>query len=178
MVSRVAKNPVVLPTGVDFNMVEQVLTIKGKLGQLTQAIHPLVQLQSQDKVITLTPFNDSLEANALAGTARALIQNMVHGVNQGFEIKLQLIGVGYRAKVENRQLHLTVGYSHPVILTVPESITAETPAPTEIILKGADKQVVGQFAANIRKIRPPECYKGKGIRYANESVILKEVKKK
>lgn len=178
MVSRVARIPVQIPSGVNINLLGQELVVKGKLGSLKRLIHHQVKLEENQGQIHFTPVNNTTQANALAGTMRALVNNMVVGVNQGFEKRLQLVGVGYRAKIQGNVLNLSVGYSHPVDFVLPEGITAETPTQTEIILKGADNQLLGQVAANIRKIRPPEPYKGKGIRYANEIIILKEGKKK
>lgn len=178
MVSRVARNPIQVPSGVNVSLIGQELTISGKLGELQRQIHSQVKIENVDERITFAPVNSTAQANSLAGTMRALVKNMVTGVNQGFEKKLILMGVGYRAKVQDNVLNLTVGYSHPVDFILPEGIKAETPTQTEIIIKGIDNQQVGQIAANIRSIRPPEPYKGKGIRYANEKIILKEGKKK
>lgn len=176
--SRVAKNPVQLPSGVDAQLAGRQLTIKGKQGELSRTIHDLVTIEQQENTLQLAPVNESHESNALAGTMRALVQNMVTGVSDGFQCKLLLLGVGYRAKAQGKSLNLTVGLSHPVDITMPEGVTVETPAQTEIVLKGADKQLVKQVAANIRAVRPPEPYKGKGIRYEGEEIILKEGKKK
>lgn len=178
MVSRVAKNPVVIPKGVEVNIQGKLVTIKGKLGELKQDIHPLVDVMQQDGAIVVAPNNSEIQANALAGTARALLKNMVQGVTEGFECKLTLVGVGYRAKAQGKSLNLAVGFSHPVDLTMPEGVSVDTPTQTEIVLKGANKQVVMQAAANIRAVRSPEPYKGKGIRYADEQITLKEAKKK
>ncbi len=178
MASRVAKNPVQIPAGVDVKLDGQHLVIKGKHGELSHVIHSLVNLSMEDGSLQVKLTNDEKQTNALAGTTRALVQNMVQGVSQGFERKLVLVGVGYRAQAQGKLLNLTVGKSHPVAFTMPHGITVETPAITEIVLKGADKQQVSQMAANIRAVRPPEPYKGKGIRYAGEVIILKEVKKK
>lgn len=178
MASRVAKNPVVVTAGVDVKLNGQSLTVKGKLGELHRDIHPLVKISVAENLIKFDTNEDSAAAIALAGTMRALTHNMVHGVSQGFERKLVLIGVGYRAKASGKMLNLTVGFSHPVDMEMPAGVTVDTPSPTEIVLKGADKQLVSQIAANIRDVRPPEPYKGKGIRYVDEQVSLKEVKKK
>jgi large subunit ribosomal protein L6 len=178
MASRVAKNPVNIPAGVDVKLDGQHLVIKGKHGQLNQVIHSLVNLLVEKDSLQVQAANEEKQSNALAGTMRALVQNMVLGVSQGFQRKLILVGVGYRAQAQGKQLNLTVGKSHPVAFTMPEGITVETPTATEILLKGADKQLVCQMAANIRAVRSPEPYKGKGIRYADEVIILKEVKKK
>lgn len=175
--SRVAKAPVAIPSGVDVKYADQVLTIKGSKGTLTQAIHTDVELAQADNELTFAPANDK-DAWAMAGTMRALVNNMVTGVTEGFEKKLQLVGVGYRAKSQGNKLDLSLGFSHPVVYEVPKDITVETPSNTEIVLKGADKQVLGQVAAEIRSFRPPEPYKGKGVRYADERIIRKEAKKK
>lgn len=178
MVSRVAKNPVTVPSGVDVKLVGQEVTVKGKLGELHQVVHPAVAVSYQDNEVRLAAIDSDIKSNALAGTMRALINNMVKGVSQGFERKLVLVGVGYRAKAQGDSLDLTLGYSHPVVMKMPKGISIDTPSNTEIILKGADKQQLSQVAANIRKKRPPEPYKGKGIRYSDEVIILKEGKKK
>lgn len=179
MVSRIAKNPIKIPTGVEVNINGQQVMVKGKLGTLTQMVHDAVKVSktnSEPQMILVA--NNSPELNALTGTTRAVLANMVHGVNTGFQRKLVMVGIGYRARAEGNRLNLTVGLSHTVSIEMPEVIMVETPSQTEIIVKGTDKQKVSQVAANIRKIRPPEPYKGKGIRYDNEQVILKEVKKK
>lgn len=178
MVSRVAKHPVEIPAGVEAKVEGQVVSIKGKLGALKQMIHPNVKVTFADKAISFVPVNELAESNALAGTSRALVNNMVKGVVQGFERKLVLVGVGYRAKAQGKVLNLTVGMSHPVNINMPEGITVETPSQTEITVKGANRELVCQVAANIRDVRPPEPYKGKGIRYLDERIELKEAKKK
>lgn len=178
MASRVAKNPVQIPDGVEVKLAGQDLTVKGKLGELKRSIHPFVVIKQEDKALLLSAANDATESNAMAGTMRALVNNMVTGVSVGFEKKLQLVGVGYRAKAQGKKLNLTLGFSHPVDLEMPEGITAETPSNTEIVIKGADKQRVCQMASDIRELRPPEPYKGKGIRYEGEHIIKKETKKK
>ena len=175
--SRVAKAPVAIPSGVEVKFANNVLTIKGSKGELTQAIHTDVDLTQGDNELTFAPANDS-EAWAMAGTMRSLVNNMVTGVTDGFEKKLQLVGVGYRAKAQGNKLDLSLGFSHPVVYEVPKEISVETPSNTEIVLKGANKQVLGQVAAEIRSFRPPEPYKGKGVRYADERIIRKEAKKK
>lgn len=178
MVSRVAKHPISVPAGVEVKLDGQLVSVKGKLGALKQMIDAEVKVKYADNTFTFAPVNDLLESNALAGTSRALVNNMVKGVTQGFERKLVLVGVGYRAKAQGKVLNLAVGMSHPVNITMPEGIAVDTPSQTEIIIKGADKALVCQVAANIRDVRPPEPYKGKGIRYDNEQIILKEAKKK
>jgi large subunit ribosomal protein L6 len=176
--SRIAKQPVTIPASVDVTENGQQLTVKGPNGTLQHSIHTLVELKRDDGVLNFSPRDDSKAANALAGTTRALVSNLVIGVSDGFEKKLELVGVGYRAQAKGKVLNLTLGFSHPVEYQLPESVTVETPSQTEIVLKGADKQVVGQVAAEIRAFRPPEPYKGKGVRYADEIVVRKEAKKK
>jgi len=176
--SRVAKAPVSLPKGVKVSLDNQWVKIKGSQGELTHKIHNSVECQLNDNVLSFSPRNASSEANALAGTTRAVINNMVQGVDQGFEKKLLLVGVGYRAQLKGKSLGLTLGFSHPVDFPIPEGITIQVPSPTEIIVKGIDKQKVGQVATNIREYRAPEPYKGKGVRYADETISLKETKKK
>ncbi|MBW5802536.1 50S ribosomal protein L6 [Coxiella endosymbiont of Ornithodoros amblus] len=178
MVSRVAKNPIKIPTGIEVSVAGQQITVKGEFGMLTRVIHRAVKVIKTDTELQTISVNDSPGSNALAGTTRAVLANMVQGVHTGFQRKLVMVGVGYRAKAEGKKLNLMVGLSHLVNIEMPEGITVETPSQTEIIVKGADKQQVSQIAANIREIRPPEPYKGKGIRYDNERVILKEAKKK
>jgi large subunit ribosomal protein L6 len=176
--SRVAKNPVILPKGVDVALDGNMVTVKGSKGTLSVAVHDSVQVTREDNVLRFAPRTAETGANAQAGTARVLVGNMVAGVSQGFERKLQLVGVGYRAVAKGSTLSLTLGFSHPVEYPLPAGITAETPTQTDIVLKGADKQLLGQVAAEIRSYRPPEPYKGKGIRYADENVRRKEAKKK
>ncbi len=175
--SRIANNPVELPSGVEFSMAGNVVTIKGSKGQLQHNLHPLVSVSQEGNQLKTGKNDDSKSANAMAGTTRALLQNIVTGVSVGFERKLTIIGVGYRAQVQGKVLDLTLGFSHPVKFKIPEGISIETPSQTEIVIKGIDKQLVGQVAANIRAFRPPEPYKGKGIRYADENVVRKEAKK-
>jgi large subunit ribosomal protein L6 len=175
--SRVANNPVELPTGVEFSIAENTVTIKGSKGQLQHNVHPLVRVSQDGSQLRTATNDDSKSANALAGTTRALLQNIVTGVSAGFERKLTIIGVGYRAQVQGKVLDLTLGFSHPVKFEIPEGITIETPSQTEIVIKGIDKQQVGQVAADIRAYRPPEPYKGKGVRYSDEHVVRKEAKK-
>lgn len=176
--SRVAKNPVAIPAGVTVDYKGTTLAIKGSKGELKQEIHPAVDVNVVDNNITFTPRDGFEGSNALAGTMRAVVNNMVTGVSKGFERKLQLVGIGYRAKATGKVLDLTLGYSHPVNYEMPEGITVETPSNTEIIIRGFDKQVVGQVAANIRAYRKPEPYKGKGVKYADEIIRRKEAKKK
>jgi len=176
--SRVANNPVSLPSGVEVKLDGQALAVKGGKGSLELAVHNLVEVQLGDGVITFAARNSSKESRAMSGTIRSLVSNMVTGVNEGFEKKLQLNGVGYRAKATGKTLNLTLGFSHPVDYDLPEGIVAETPSQTEIVIKGIDKQAVGQVAAEIGAFRPPEPYKGKGVRYADEHVRRKEAKKK
>jgi large subunit ribosomal protein L6 len=178
MVSRVAKNPVDIPSGVEVRLVGQTISVKGKNGELHQVVHPAVNAMIEDNKVKIAPADEARESNALAGTMRSLINNMVMGVSEGFVKKLVMVGVGYRAKVQGKKLNLSVGFSHPVDIEMPEGITVEVPSNTEIVLKGANKQQVAQLAANIRRIRPPEPYKGKGIRYDGEHISLKEGKKK
>jgi large subunit ribosomal protein L6 len=176
--SRVAKNPISVPAGVDVNLAGRALTLKGPQGTLTQNLHELVSVQHADGQLKIAPVNDSTSANALAGTTRAILANMVQGVSKGFERKLMLVGVGYRAQAQGDKLSLSLGFSHPVEHVMPAGVKCETPTQTEILLKGADKQKIGQVAADVRAYRPPEPYKGKGVRYADEVVSLKETKKK
>lgn len=178
--SRVAKQPITLPSGVEATLNGQLLTIKGSKGSVQQEIHFAVNLEKEGNVIKLSPKQegDLKAADAIAGTTRALLYNMVIGVTQGFERKLTLVGVGYRAQAQDNVLSLSLGFSHPVKYTVPKGITVETPSLTEVVVKGIDKQAVGQVAADIRAFRPPEPYKGKGVRYSDEKIHLKEGKKK
>jgi len=176
--SRVGKMPIAVPKGVDVAITAESITVKGANGTLSRPMHGLVKLSQDAGVVKVEPANDSAEANAMSGTMRALLANMVNGVGKGFEKKLNLVGVGFRAQAQGQTLNLQVGFSHPVSKEMPAGIKVECPAQTEIIIKGADRQVVGQIAAEVRAIRPPEPYKGKGIRYANERVTLKETKKK
>ncbi|MEM6998615.1 MAG: 50S ribosomal protein L6 [Pseudomonadota bacterium] len=175
--SRIANNPVSIPSGVDVNISGNLITVKGSKGELTHEIHPLVTVQQEENELKTTISSNSKMAKALSGTTRALIQNIVTGVSEGYEKKLEIVGVGYRAAVSGKKLNLSLGFSHPVEFPIPEGITIETPSQTEIVIKGSDKQQVGQLAANIRAYRSPEPYKGKGVRYADERVIRKEAKK-
>ncbi len=176
--SRVAKAPVVVPAGVEVKINGQVITIKGKNGELSRTINNAVEVKLDGNVLTFAPRDGFADAWAQAGTARALVNSMVIGVTEGFTKKLQLVGVGYRAAVKGSAVNLSLGFSHPVEHQLPAGITAECPTQTEIVLKGADKQIVGQVAADLRAYRRPEPYKGKGVRYADEVVRTKEAKKK
>jgi large subunit ribosomal protein L6 len=176
--SRVGKMPIAVPKGVEVQIKEDQITVKGANGTLVRSMHALVAVTMDGDQLRIAPANDSTEANAMSGTMRALVNNMVNGVSKGFEKKLQLVGVGFRAQAQGTKLNLQIGFSHPVAKEMPAGIKVETPTQTEILIKGADRQVVGQVAAEVRAIRPPEPYKGKGIRYADERVVLKETKKK
>jgi len=176
--SRVANAPVELPKGVEFRQVGNVVTLKGGNGELSLELNPEVELQQEENVLTLKARSGSRFSTAIAGTMRALLANMAKGVSEGFEKKLELKGVGYRAQAQGKNLNLSLGFSHPVVYEAPEGISIETPSQTEIVVRGADKQRVGQAAAEIRGFRPPEPYKGKGVRYSDERVQLKEAKKK
>jgi len=176
--SRVGKMPVAVPQGVDVAIKDDQISVKGKGGTLSLTQNALVKVSNEGGKLTFVAADESREANAMSGTMRQLVNNMVVGVTKGFEKKLNLVGVGYRAAAQGNKLNLTVGYSHPVNIEMPAGITVATPLPTEIVVKGADRQRVGQLAAEIRAVRPPEPYKGKGIRYADEKVVIKETKKK
>jgi len=176
--SRIAKRPVELPSGVEFQQSGTAVTIKGGKGSLSMDLNSEVEISQDEGVLTVAPRSGSKFATAVAGTTRALLANMVTGVTDGFERKLELVGVGYRAQAQGNKLNLTLGFSHPVEYAVPEGISIETPSQTEVVVKGTDKQKVGQVAAEIRRYRPPEPYKGKGVRYSDERVMLKEAKKK
>ena len=176
--SRVGKMPVTIPAGVDVSIKDDQISVKGAGGSLSLAQNALVKVSNNEGKLSFEPVNDSREANAMSGTVRQLVNNMVLGVSKGFEKKLTLIGVGFKAAASGAKLNLSVGYSHPVNFEMPAGITVATPTPTEIVIKGANRQVVGQLAAEIRAVRPPEPYKGKGIRYADEKVVIKETKKK
>ena len=169
--------PIEIPSGVQISLSNQHISVKGSKGSLDHTIHPLVEVSQEDNQLVFKPREDQMGAVAQTGTARALLRNMLMGVSQGFERKLELVGVGYRAQAQGKVLNLTLGFSHPVNYEVPEGITIETPSQTEVLVKGIDKQKVGQVAAEIRGYRPPEPYKGKGVRYANEHVAMKEGKK-
>tara|TARA_R110002049_G_scaffold78720_4_gene200367 strand:- start:2481 stop:3014 length:534 start_codon:yes stop_codon:yes gene_type:complete len=176
--SRIAKEPVVLPKGVEFKQDGNVVTLKGGKGSLSLELNNEVEISQEENSLQIKPRSGSRFSTAISGTMRALLANMAHGVSEGFERKLELVGVGYRAQAQGNKLNLTLGFSHPVVHEVPEGITIETPSQTEILIKGADKQRVGQVAAEIRRYRPPEPYKGKGVRYSDERVVIKEAKKK
>jgi large subunit ribosomal protein L6 len=176
--SRIAKNPIPIPKGVQATLGENEITVKGGKGTLTTRLHPLVEVEVTDGVITIGYDRNDRQKNALAGTTRANIANMVTGVSAGYERKLTMVGVGYRAQAKGQTVSLSLGFSHPVEFTAPPGITIETPSQTEIVIKGCDRQQVGQVAANIRAYRPPEPYKGKGVRYADEQIVKKEAKKK
>ena len=176
--SRVGKMPVAVPQGVDVAIKDDQISVKGAGGTLLLAQNALVKVANEGGKLTFTAANESREANAMSGTLRQLVNNMVQGVSKGFEKKLTLVGVGFRAAAQGNKLNLSIGFSHPVNIEMPAGITVATPAPTEIVVKGADRQRVGQIAAEIRAVRPPEPYKGKGIRYADEKVVIKETKKK
>ncbi len=176
--SRVGKMPITVPQGVDVQISADQITVKGANGSLSRPTSPLVTLSRDGAVLNLAPANDSTQADAMSGTIRALINNMVNGVSKGFEKKLNLVGVGFRAQAAGGKLNLQVGFSHPVVVEMPAGVTVACATQTEILIKGADRQAVGQVAAEVRAIRPPEPYKGKGIRYADERVVLKETKKK
>ncbi len=177
--SRIARKPLNVPSGVEFKQQGNLITIKGPKGQFEYTVHKLVAVAVDGNVVLVAPKeNHEKEAKAMVGTTRVLLENFVHGVHQGFEKKLELRGVGYRAKVQGKTLEMTLGHSHPIKYPIPEGITIESPSNTEVVVKGACKQQVGQIAAEIRSKRPPEPYKGKGVRYANEHISLKETKKK
>jgi len=176
--SRIAKYPVNVPAGVEVSLATEQIAIKGPLGTLTQALSANVVVARDGDKLTFAAANDSQQANAMSGTLRALVSNMVLGVTTGFVRKLNLVGVGYRAQAQGDAVNLTLGFSHPVVHKLPKGVKAETPTQTEIVLKGTDKQQVGQVAAEIRAYRPPEPYKGKGVRYSDEKITLKETKKK
>lgn len=176
--SRVAKAPINVPSGVTVTQSGQAVSVKGSKGELSMQVNDLVAVSFEDNVLTFEPKGEGQQGWAQAGTARAIVNNMVKGVSEGFEKKLQLIGVGYRAQVQGSNINLTLGFSHPVVYNLPQGVTAEAPSNTELVLKSADKQLLGQVAAEIRAYRKPEPYKGKGVRYADEYVRRKEAKKK
>ena len=176
--SRVGKMPIALPQGVDVQVSAERISVKGSLGTLVRPVNALVAVKNEGGKLLFTPANESVAADAMSGTMRALVANMVNGVSKGFEKKLSLVGVGYRAAAAGNKLNLQIGFSHPVAKDMPAGIKVECPTQTEIVIKGSDRQVVGQIAAEVRAIRPPEPYKGKGIRYVGEKVTIKETKKK
>lgn len=176
--SRVAKMPLPIPQGVDVALSGEEIKVKGAAGTMSRTISGLVSIRNEDGKLLFAPADESVEADAMSGTTRALVANMVNGVSKGFEKKLTLVGVGFRAQATGNKLNLQIGFSHPVAKDMPEGVQVACPTQTEIVIKGADRQVVGQVAAEIRAIRPPEPYKGKGIRYADEKVTIKETKKK
>ena len=176
--SRVAKKPIGIPAGVEVSISGQDVAVKGGKGKLQLTLHPSVGIQQQQSELQLVPRTERSEHRAMAGTMRALVSNMVTGVSKGFERRLQLVGVGYRVQTQGNSVNLSLGFSHPVVFQVPPGVTVESPSQTEIVVKGVDKQQVGEVAAKIRAYRPPEPYKGKGVRYADETIVLKEAKKK
>ena len=176
--SRVGKMPIAVPKGVDVSVSAEQISVKGSLGTLVRPVNELVTIANDAGTLKFAPANETAEADAMSGTMRALVANMVDGVSKGFEKKLNLVGVGFRAAAQGAKLNLQIGFSHPVVKDMPAGITVTCPTQTEIVIKGADRQVVGQIAAEVRAIRPPEPYKGKGIRYADERVVMKETKKK
>ena len=176
--SRVGKNPIVVPKGAEINVSAESIGVKGPLGTLSERSHPLVKVVQSDGQLTFEAQGESREANAMSGTMRALVANMVTGVTKGFEKRLALVGVGYRAQAAGDKLNLSLGFSHPVVHQMPPGVKCETPTQTEIVIKGASRQQVGQVAAEVRAYRSPEPYKGKGVRYVGEKVVIKETKKK
>jgi large subunit ribosomal protein L6 len=176
--SRIGKNPVALPEKVEANVANDMLTVKGPLGTLKQPLSPDVKVKVDGGKLVFEVANETQQANAMSGTLRAIAANMVHGVKQGFEKKLTLVGVGYKAQVQGTKLNLNLGFSHPIVHVLPEGVKAATPTQTEIVISGPDRQKVGQVAAEIRAYKAPEPYKGKGVRYADEKITLKETKKK
>jgi large subunit ribosomal protein L6 len=176
--SKIAKEPVELPQGVELSRNGTTVALKGVKGSLSMELNSEIELIQEEKLLTVKPRSGSRFATAMSGTTRALLANMVRGVTDGFEKKLELVGIGYRANCEGKKLNMTLGFSHPVTFHVPEGIIIETPSQTEVVVKGTDKQLVGQVAAEIRRFRPPEPYKGKGVRYSDERIVIKEAKKK
>ncbi len=176
--SRVGKMPLPLPKGVDVSVTAEQISVKGAMGTLVRPVNSLVTIKNEDGKLNFAPANESVEADAMSGTMRALVSNMVNGVSKGFEKKLSLVGVGFRAAAAGSKLNLQIGFSHPVAKDMPEGVKVACPTQTEIVISGSDRQVVGQIAAEVRAIRPPEPYKGKGIRYVGEKVVIKETKKK
>ena len=176
--SRIGNLPVTIPKGVDVTFASGQIAVKGPLGTLTYQMSSKIKIDRQEDKLNVVATEESHAANAMSGTARALVANMVQGVTKGFEKRLTLVGVGYRAQAQGDKLNLTLGFSHPVVHQMPKGVKVETPSQTEIVIKGSDRQVVGQVAAEVRAYRPPEPYKGKGVRYSNEQIVLKETKKK
>jgi large subunit ribosomal protein L6 len=176
--SRVGKMPIAVPSGAEVSITAAQITIKGPLGSLSQSLNGLVKVENNGGTLKFEASNDSREANAMSGTLRALVNNMVNGVTKGFEKKLSLVGVGYKAQAQGDKLNLSLGFSHPVVHQMPKGVKCETPTQTEILIKGIDRQQVGQVAAEVRAYRSPEPYKGKGVRYVDEVVVIKETKKK
>jgi len=176
--SRVGKMPIALPAGAEVAISAEQITVKGPMGALTQGLNGLVLVANDNGTLSFSPANETREANAMTGTLRALVNNMVNGVTKGFERKLTLVGVGYKAQAQGDKLNLSLGFSHPVVHDMPAGVTCATPTPTEILIKGVNKQQVGQVAAEVRAYRSPEPYKGKGVRYSDEVVVIKETKKK
>jgi len=176
--SRVAKNPIAVPKGVEVSIAGGQISVKGPLGVAVRPMNPVVGIEREGDSLQCKALTASRQANALSGTIRALVANMVTGVTKGFEKKLTLVGVGYRAQAQGDKLNLAIGFSHPVVRQMPKGVKVATPTQTEIVITGIDKQLVGQVAAEVRAVRPPEPYKGKGVRYANETIVLKETKKK
>jgi large subunit ribosomal protein L6 len=176
--SRIGKNPVVVPEKVEVTLNQGEISVKGPLGVLTQRVSPNIKIEKIENRLEFKMAHNSRQANAMSGTTRALVANMVQGVTKGFEKKLTLVGVGYRAQAQGDKLNLSLGFSHPVVHQMPKGVKAETPTQTEILIKGVDRQLVGQVAAEVRGYRSPEPYKGKGVRYADEQIVIKETKKK
>jgi large subunit ribosomal protein L6 len=176
--SRIAGNPIQVPTGVEVSISVAQISVKGPLGTVARAMDPNVGIEKEGELLKCKALGNSNHANAMSGTMRALVANMVHGVTKGFEKKLSLVGVGYRAQAQGDKLNLSLGFSHPVVHQMPKGVKVATPTQTEIVLTGIDKQLVGRVAAEIRDVKPPEPYKGKGVRYTGEIVVLKETKKK
>ena len=176
--SRIANYPVVLPEKVEVKLGHDQISVKGPLGELTQKLTQRVKIERIENRLEFKANDNSRQANAMSGTVRALVNNMVNGVTKGFEKRLMLVGVGYRAQAQGDKLNLTLGFSHPIVHALPKGVKAETPTQTEIVIKGTDRQLVGQVAAEVRRYRSPEPYKGKGVRYSDETIILKETKKK
>jgi large subunit ribosomal protein L6 len=175
--SRIANNPVNIPDNVQVSIAPELITVKGPLGELTQELKGDVKIENAESVLTFSALKETKHSKAMSGTLRALVNNMVIGVSAGFEKKLTLVGVGYRASAQGNKINLELGFSHPISHQLPDGVTAQTPSQTEIVLKSSNKQVIGQVAAEIRAYRPPEPYKGKGVRYSDEHVVIKESKK-